>query len=938
MRHFRPDRPSPASYVAVFMSSGEATSRLRGRRSECEALDSLLAAARTGRGGVLVLHGEAGIGKTALLDYLLEHASGCRVARAAGVESETELPFAGLHQLCMPFMDRLESLPGPQRDALGTALGLQAGVAPDRFLIGLAILGVLSDVAQKQPLVCLIDDAQWLDLASAQTLAFVARRLVAAPVAVVFAERVAGGEQGLGGLPVLRVHGVSDVEARELLGSAVRGRLDEAVRDRIVAETRGNPLALLALPSGLTPAAMAGGFGLPDTMPLATSVEHGVLRRLLPLSVPTRLLLLTAAAEPVGDVTLLWRAVERLGIGADVATAGAAGLVEFGANVRFRHPLVRSAVYRAASPADRKLVHHALAEVTDRDLDPDRRAWHRAKTTSGPDESIASELEHSAGRAQARGGIAAAAAFLERAAALTPDAASRAQRALQAAHAKHQAGAPDSARALLAMAQAGPLSELQRARADLLHARISFTASHGSVAPPLLLRAARQLEPLDVALAREAYLEALAAAQVAGRFADGNGLREIASAARAAPPAPKRPDAKDLLLDGLAIRYTDGYAASAPVLKSALAALRSQDLVPSEEELSWLWLGCITALDLWDDETWDVLAARHVRLVRDVGALTVLPVALSTRSAVHVYAGELGEAAALIEEAKAVTAAIGSQLAPYAALHLTAARGDEPEALELIEGAVSEVESRGQGIGLNLLQWARSLLYNGLGRYEEAQAAAEAASEYPEHLGALVELVEAASRTGHTDRASDALERLAPNTRASGTGWALGMEARSRALLSTGEVAERLYREAVARLARTRIRLELGRAHLLYGEWLRRENRRLDAREELRAAHAIFSAMGVEGFDERARHELRATGETARRRTGETKVQLTAQETQIAHLAVDGQTNPQIAAHLYISPRTVEWHLRKVFNKLDIGSRKELRAALSAFETASAPA
>ena len=507
---------------------------------------------------------------------------------------------------------------------------------------------------------------------------------------------------------------------------------------------------------------------------------------------------------------LVWRAAERLGIPAGAAAAAAtAGLLEFGAtDVRFRHPLVRSVVYRAAPLEDRQGVHRALAEATDPELDPDRRAWHRAQAAPGPDEEVAAELERSAERARARGGLAAAAAFLERAAGLTLEPARRAARALDAAQAKHQAGAFDAALRLLGTAQAGPLDELRRARADLLRAQIAFAVSRGSDAPPLLLRAAKRLAPLDVTSARETYLEALSAALFAGRLASGGGVLEAAEAARAAPPSMQPARAPDLLLDGLAVVITEGHAAGAPTVKRALTAFRNHDS-SGDEGIRWLWLACYAATDLWDDKTWDLLSARHVQLARDAGALAVLPIGLHTRAGFHVFAGEFAAAASLVEEANAVTEATGSQLVPYVALSLAVWQGREAEASGLIDATVTEVIHRGEGIGLTFIQWASAVLFNGLGRYEDALAAAQQASEYPEELrfstGALAELVEAATRSGNAQRAADALQRLSETTRPSGTDWALAIEARSRALLSEGPVAESLYREAIDRLGRTRI-------------------------------------------------------------------------------------------------------------------------------------
>jgi DNA-binding CsgD family transcriptional regulator/tetratricopeptide (TPR) repeat protein len=881
---------------------------------------------------VLVVRGEAGVGKSALLDHLAGRAAGCRVARAAGVESEMELPFAGLHQLCGPMLHRLGSLPGPQRDALSVALGVRAGDAPDRYLVGLAVLSLLSEVAEERPLVCLVDDAQWLDRESVQALEFVGRRLLAESVGLVFAVRRSDDEELLAGLPELVVEGLRNGDARALLGSALSWPLDERVRDRIIAETRGNPLALLELPRGLTPSELAGGFGLPEAQPLPNRIEGVFRRRLERLPHETQRLLVVAAAEPIGDPMLMWRAAKRLGIGVEAADAAESeGLVEFGARVVFRHPLVRSAFYRAASPQDRRSAHRVLAEVTDPHRDPDRRAWHLAQATSGPDEDVASELERSAGRAQSRGGLAAAAAFLERATMLTPTPARRGERALAAAQAKHLAGAPEAAVRLLATAEAGPLEELQRARADLMRAQIAFAVNRGSDAPPMLLSAAKRLEPLDVALSRDTYLEALWAAMFAGRLASGNGLLEVAQAARGAPVSSQSPRAADLLLDGYAVLITEGCAAGTPILRRALSVFRSE-YISKEEEIRWLHFACRTAVDLWDDENWYVLSTRHVELAREAGALSELPIALNTRIGVHLNAGELAAAASLIDEAEAVTEATGSQLAPYGALGLAAWQGREAQAFELIKATIKRVVPRGEGVGLTASHWASAQLCNSFGRYEDALAAAQHAGEHPEELlfatWGLVELIEAAARSGRAALAADALERVSETTRASGTDWALGIEARSRALLSDGEDAEDLYRESLDHLGRTRVRVALARAHLLFGEWLRRERRRIDAREQLRTAHEMFVAMGSEGFAERARRELLAAGEHLGKPTVETSGELTPQEAHIARLARDGLSNSAIGALLFISQRTVQYHLHKVFTKLGITSRMQLERVL----------
>jgi DNA-binding CsgD family transcriptional regulator len=911
---------------------------LLGRRTECEMLDRVVATVRAGESAVLVVRGEAGVGKSALLACLIERASGFRVARAAGVESEMELPFAGLHQLCGPMLERLDRLPAPQRDALATAFGLSAGDPPDRFLVGLAVLSLLSEVAEDRPLICAVDDAQWQDRASTQTLAFVARRLLAEAVGLVFAVREPSPTQDLAGLPELVVDGLDEGDASALLHSAIPGRLDEHVSDRIVSEARGNPLALLELPRGLTSAELAGGFGVPQVvMPLTNRIEQSFLRQLESVPGETRRLLLAAAAEPVGDVTLLWRAAGRLGLGIDAAApAQAAGLIELGARVRFRHPLLRSTIYRAATVSDRQEIHRALAEATDPDTDPDRRAWHRAQAASGADEAVADELERSADRAQARGGAAAAAAFLARAAELTPDPVGRATRAVAAAQAKFDAAASDAALELLATAELAPLDELQHARLERLRAEIVFARTRGSDAPALLLDAARRLEPLDAAMARETHLEAMAAAMFAGRLGDRPGVREAAEAAQAAPAAPQPPRAVDLLLDGLATRFTEGYSAGVPALRKALDAFRRVDGLTARDA-RWLWLACRLAQDLWDDELWHVLATDGVRVARETGALAVLPIAATYRASLHVHAGAFGAASSLIEEADAIIHATGMAPLKFASLMLAAWRGDEADGLQLIEAGRREATARGEGMGLGVVDWATALLYNGRGRYAEALAAAQRGCQHDDvglFAWALVELIEAGVRSGATDAASAALDRLSSRTKASGTDWALGIEAGSRALLSDGRDAEPLYRESVQRLARSRGVVHLARARLLYGEWLRRENRRVDAREQLRAAYDHFSQIGAEAFAERARGELLATGETAPRRTVETRDVLTPQEAQIARMASDRQTNPEIAAKLFISPRTVEYHLRKVFTKLDVGSRKELRSALAAIPDA----
>jgi DNA-binding CsgD family transcriptional regulator/tetratricopeptide (TPR) repeat protein len=900
------------------------------REAERAALDGLLRDLRSGRGSALVVRGEAGVGKSALLEYVAGAAAGMRVAQAAGVESEMELAFASLHLLCAPLLGRLEGLPVPQRDALGVAFGLRAGAAPDRFMVGLAVLTLLSEVAEERPLLCVVDDAQWLDAASAQVLAFAARRLLAEPVGLIFAARELGEQ--FRGLPDLEVGGLPDQAARALLRSAVGVRLDEQVRDRIVAETNGNPLALLELPRGLSLTQLAGGFGLPGTRAVPARIEQGFRRRLEALPADTRLLMLVAAAEPAGDPMPVRRAAGRLGIPASAAVAAQTdGLLEIGTRVRFRHPLVRSAVYSAASLPERQTAHQALAEVTDRDRDPDRRAWHLAAAAPGPDEQVAAELERSAGRAQARGGMAAAAAFLQRAVELTAEPGPRSGRALAAAQASLLAGALDAVAALLATAAAGPLDELQQALVGLLRGQIAFASGMGSDAPALLVKAAQQLEPLDAALARQTYLEAWAAATFAGQFAGAGSLHEVARAARSAPPPAAAPRPPDLLLHALAALVTEGHARAAPLLRQA-ARVFAEDEITVEEGLRWGWLATVAAAIAWEEEYWHAIGARQLQSVRETGLLVHLPLWVQSVAVNEIWRGDFAAAASLIAEAEAIAAATGSGFARYAAVFLAGLRGAEAEAAPLIEAVITDSRAAGQGMGVQWAQWVSAILYNGLGRYEQALAEAQlAAEQLPElfvSLWALAELIEAASRTGQTALAADALGRLAEATSAGQSDWAQGTYARCQALLSDGQDAEVRYREALDQLSRVGFRPELARAHLLYGEWLRREGRRADARAQLRTAHDMFAAIGMEAFAERARRELLATGETVRKRTAASHDQLTPQEAQIARMARAGLSNQEIGTQLFLSARTVEWHLSKVFTKLEISSRRQLQQAL----------
>jgi len=907
--------------------------RLFGRTGELEILGRLIANVRGGQSAVLVVRGEPGIGKTELLRHLIAEASGFRVARVAGVESEMELPFAGLHQLCAPMLGRLGSLAEPQRSGLSVAFGLAFGDSPDRFLVALAALSLIAEASEEQPMLCVVDDAQWLDQASAQVLGFIGRRLLAESIALVFAVRTPAAEDPspnhLSGLPELRLGGLDEQAARALLATVTSGPLDEGVRGRILAEAHGHPLALLELYGGRNAADLAGGFALPDAGDLPSRIEDQYAARLGELPDEVQRLVLLAAADPVGDPALILRAAGVLGLDA-VNLAAAADLLEFGANVRFRHPLVRSAAYQAAAAGDRRAVHEALAAVTDPLADPDRRAWHRAHAAAGPDEAVAEELINSASRALRRGGVAAAAAFWERAVALTPDPGERASRALAAAEAKYAAGDFEAAQALLVTAELGPLGELGEARVQRIQAQVAFALRRGGDAPPLMLRAAQRLQSLDAELAQQTYLEALVTVIYAGRLARGQDARQVARAARSATLGPSGSEPlphSQLLIQGLAVRLTDGYLAAAPTLKEALRRYRAQP-----HELDWLSVSYnMVAMDLWDDEAWFELAADQVRLARANGTLSWLPFALDYLAEIRIQAGELSNAAALLMERERLDPGTREATLPYVPLLLAAWRGDAPGAAELAEEMARGASDRGEGAALTYTDYAQAVLYNGLGNYGPAAEAAHSASAVDEIVispWALYELVEAATRSDQQERACAAADQLSQLAVASSSNWARGAAARSRALVSGGRAAEAEYREAIELLGRTRMATHLARARLVYGEWLRREKRRIDARNQLRSALDALTSMGAEAFAERARRELQATGEKARKRSEDTRTDLTPQEEEIAQLAREGRTNPEIGAQLFIGGRTVEWHLRKVFAKLDISSRRDLDQAL----------
>jgi DNA-binding CsgD family transcriptional regulator len=905
---------------------------LVGRVPERAVLDQMIAAVRTGESRVLVVHGTPGVGKSALLQYLESSATGLRVLDAVGVESEMELAFATLHQLCVPLLDRLQVLPAPQRAALETVFGMRAGTPPERFLVGLAVLSLLSDASDRNPVLCVVDNAQWMDRASAQVLGFVARRLLAESVALVFATRQRS--QDLLGLPELEVTGLGTADAHVLLNSVTHAGLDQRIRDRIVAEARGNPLALLELPRELTVTQLAGGFGLLHNR-IDHKIQQSFLTRIEELPEQSRLLLLVAAAEPVGDPTLVWRAAERLGVTSTTALDDQTdGLVSFDVRVVFRHPLVRSAVYRAARMADRRAVHLALAEVTDPHVDPDRRAWHLASAAAEPDETVAAELERSADRAQARGGLAAAAAFLQRSVALTTDPARRAARAVAAADASVRAGDLTAARSLVDIAEFDAQDEFLRVRAHLVRGRIAYASGYNDEAPAMLLSAAQRLQPFDMDLARETYL--LAWGTAASGAGAGDSLVAISRAIRALPPPDGSPRPVDLVLAGCALLVTEGRSAAIGTLRRAMAALVG---LPVPDLLKWGWAACGVSPAVWDEQVMYDTYARAVEAVRAAGNLAELPIYLACLGSANSVIGDFATAAAIFTEAEAVASATGIPTAPHTTLVLTALQGKEAETSELIAATTEQTGAAGRLTGITTAHWAAAILYNGLARHDDALSAAQASAQLAHvivSVWVLPELIEAAVRVGDDDIAHDALDRLAAAAEPCDTDWAQGILARCRALLNEG-APDDLYRQAIERLGRTRLRPELARAHLLYGEWLRRQSRRVDARQQLRAAYDMFVSIGMAAFAERARRELLACGEKVQKSAVEASSadELTPQEKQIALLVREGLSNPEIGAQLFLSPRTVEWHLRKIFTKLSITSRRQLREALPVSDSSS---
>ena len=907
------------------------------RDVEKQALDRLLATVREGLSGSIVLRGEAGIGKSVLLEYVIASAGDVQVTHVVAVESEMELGFAGLHQVLVPFLRGLERLPAPQREALGSAFGLIGGVAADLFLVGLAALTLLADAAAEQPVLCVVDDAQWLDQASAGALAFVARRLFADRIGMLFAirepsERVTAFE----GLNELRVGALPDDEARELLASVAAGSLDQRTRERIVLESRGNPLALVELGGELTPAQLAGSSRLPEPLPLSRRLEERFLSRVRTLPQQAQTLLLLASAQQFGQPGQLWRAAESLGIAREAADLPELDrLLTFEPRVAFRHPLIRSAVYQGASLRARRQAHEALAAGSDPCLDPDRRAWHLAAAAVGPDEGVAAELERAADRARGRGGYAATAAFFNRAADLTPDEQRRAMRRLHAAQAELAGGAPAVAASLLEQTMPSLADGLGRAEARCLEAHVRFALGECRGIAAMLLDAARAFKPLDLARARETLREAFEVSLYAGREAGEAGTSAIARVARETPRSPEAPELPaDLLLDAVALLDVD-YAAGARVLQRAIRRYAEDNATDGREIAKFSDLGIMAALELRDDRSAQALSSRILKLARERGDLMALLQALAHQVQEDVLAGRFSAAEAALAEGQDIASATGNigvfRSAGIMGLRLLGWRGEEGRTREVAAAATADAIERGAGGHVVAVRSQVAPLELALGNYQAASDWLRPVyEEDPFYAGTFVlpDLIEAATRTDKRPVALAALERLSERSLASGTELALGLLARSRALLADDSSAENRYNEAIGHLERCQTRPELARAHLLYGEWLRRRRQRRDAREQLMIAYDMFDSMGAEAFAKRARVELLATGEHVRQRTVATRDELTPQEERIAWLASEGASNHEIAAQLFISPSTVAYHLRKVFRKLGIHHRAQLAHAM----------
>jgi DNA-binding CsgD family transcriptional regulator len=901
------------------------------RIDERGVVDQLVQSAVSGLSGTCVFVGDAGMGKTALLEYAVENGHKLRHLVISGVEAESELGYAALHRLLLPFLRDRDQLPRPQRAALESAFGLERGEPADRFLVGLACLSLLADNAAKQRLLCIIDDAQWIDRESLEALSFVARRLEADGIALMFAIRDLGSVPGaLDGLPTVTVAGLPEEAALDLLASQAQRPLEPDIARRLVSSTGGCPLALIEVASGLTEQQLLGGQMFGDRLPIGRRLEGHFLAQVRELDPTAQLFLLVAATESSGDLTLVRRAAYDLG--SDAASEDAAfasGLIALRPNVVFRHPLIRAAVYGGALGAQRDQVHIALAALLD-GVDPDRRVRHLASAARQPDADLALELEDSGIRAANRGGYAAAVSVFLEAARVSLGANDRTQRLLVAAKFALLAGMPQRADALLAQTFENLVDPELRAQAMLLDGMLRTPLADPASAPARLVAAAEALAPFDDALARDALCEALSASLVAQRYTTGTTPQDVARAALVTiDRTTSAASLVDLLIQGTAYLLLSDYSNAVPVLERAVALIRAGDI--SRYDMSGNLVTCILN-ELGDDSTYNLWVRNIEEHARQRGALIVLQLALVGRAKAELRSGRFMAAEMTYDEVVTITGVIGGVPEFYELLkcELFAWRGQEEEARATAARLREWSAAIGSTVATNLANRSIATVELAAGHWSDALEAVEPLLD-PVAVGqnrlALPIAINAASRAGKRELATHYVAELSART-PSDTAWGQGQVTLGRALIADDGGADVLYVEAIRLLESTSVVVEALQARLAYGEWLRRQKRRIDARAQLRVAYDRFSEIGATGFATRALAELEATGERAHKRSISVKSNLTPQETQAARRAASGATNKEIAAEMYISANTVDYHLRKVYRKLGISSRFELRDAL----------